>query len=163
MSKQTTLCYLTKGDEVLFIVKGDTPKNQKNMNAGKYLGVGGHMEEGETPYECALREIYEETSIDEADIKDFSLRGICSFINSKCDDETMYVYLGEYIGDKNPCPGSCDEGVLTWVKKENIKNIPTWEGDKVIFEELLNPINTRVFELKLIYDGNKLVEAKKIF
>ena len=163
MSKQTTLCYLTRGDEMLFIVKGDTPKNRSNMNAGKYLGVGGHMEEGETPYECAVREIYEETSIKLSEMKDFRLRGICSFINDMCDDETMYVYMGEYTGDKNPCPGSCDEGILTWVNRENIKNVPTWEGDKAIFEELLNPVNTGVFELKLIYHGNDLIEAKKIF
>lgn len=163
MSKQTTLCYLTKGDDVLFIVKENTPKNIKNMNAGKYLGVGGHMEDKETPYECAVREIFEETSINSNEIEDLSLRGICCFINDMCDDETMYVYTGEYIGNKDIVPGSCEEGVLTWVNRENIKNIPTWEGDRYIFDALLNPVNTGFFELKLTYHGNELKDVKKIF
>ena len=158
--KLTTLCYLTKGDDVLFIVKGATAKNLSNMNAGKYLGVGGHLEQGETPYECAFREIYEETGIKVEDIKDLKLHGVATFINDSCDNEVMYIYKGEYTGTREICPGTCDEGVLTWVHRKDIQSIPTWEGDREIFRLLFDEERAGVFELKLKYSGNDLVSVE---
>ena len=158
--KQTTLCYLTKGEDILFIIKGNTGKNLQNMNAGKYLGVGGHMEDGEAPYECALREIFEETGIEKHDIKDMKLKGVATFINDMCDNEMMYIYKGEYISDIDPCPGNCDEGVLTWVNKKQLNTIPVWEGDREIFRLLFAEETDRIFEIKLIYHGNNLVRVE---
>ena len=158
--KLTTLCYLTRGDDVLFIVKGATQKNISNMNAGKYLGVGGHLEDGESSYECAVREIYEETGIEAAGLKDFSLRGVCTFINDSCDNEVMYIYKGEYTGNTDPCPGSCDEGVLCWVSRKDIFSIPTWEGDREIFKLLFDEDRGRMFELKLTYSKDDLIDVK---
>ncbi|MCR5592593.1 MAG: NUDIX domain-containing protein [Saccharofermentans sp.] len=158
--KQTTLCYLTKGEDILFIIKGNTGKNLQNMNAGKYLGVGGHMEDGEAPYECAFREIFEETGIEKHDIKDMKLKGVATFINDMCDNEMMYIYKGEYISDKDPCPGNCDEGVLTWVNKKQLNTIPVWEGDREIFRLLFAEETDRIFEIKLIYHGNDLVRVE---
>ena len=157
--KLTTLCYLTRGDEILFMVKGATPKNVSNMNVGKYLGVGGHLEEGESCYECAVREIYEETSIKEEALKDFKMRGIATFINDSCDNEVMYIYKGEYTGKADPCPGSCDEGVLSWVHRKDIYSIPIWEGDREIFRLLFDEDNEGVFELKLTYSGDELISV----
>lgn len=155
--KLTTLCYLTKGDSVLFIVKGATSKNISNMNAGKYLGVGGHLEQGETPYECASREIFEETGINKEDIDNLRLRGVATFINDSCDNEIMYIYKGEYTGKADPCPGNCDEGILTWVPLTEIYNIPIWEGDKEIFRLLFDDIKEHVFEIKLTYSKDNLI------
>lgn len=155
--KLTTLCYLTKGDNVLFIVKGATSKNISNMNVGKYLGVGGHLEQGESPVECAFREIYEETGIKKEDIDDLRLRGVATFINDSCDNEVMYIYKGEYIGQDDPCPGNCDEGILTWVPVTGIYDIPIWEGDKEIFRLLFDDIKEQVFEIKLTYSKDNLI------
>ena len=158
--KLTTLCYLTKGDDILFMVKGKTEKNLSNMNAGKYLGVGGHMEDGESPYECALREIFEETSISASELNGFGLKGVATFINDSCDNEIMYIYKGEYTGSKDPCPGSCDEGVLTWVPRKDIYDVPTWEGDREIFRLLFDTKESNIFELKLTYSGDDLVSVE---
>lgn len=157
--KLTTLCYLMKGGDVLFMVKGATEKNITNMNVGKYLGVGGHLEATESPWECAIREIYEETGISQSQIKDMKLKGVVTFINDVCDDEIMYVYTGEYIGNKDPCPGKCDEGILKWVSLNDINSIPVWEGDREMFKLLFAPGNDRVFELKLIYQGDELIKV----
>ncbi len=158
--KLTTLCYLTKGDNVLFMVKGRTPKNISNMNVGKYLGVGGHIEQDESSYECVIREIYEETGIDASDIEGLSLKGVATFINDSCDNEIMYIYRGEYKGESDPCPGSCDEGELCWVPLTGIWDIPVWEGDKEIFKLLFGPENSSVFEIKLNYHGDDLICVK---
>ena len=157
--KLTTLCYLTKGDKVLFMVKGATSKNISNMNAGKYLGVGGHMEQDESSYECVIREIYEETGISEDQIDGLSLKGVATFINDSCDNEVMYIYKGEYTGSSDPCPGNCDEGVLCWVPLTGIWDIPVWEGDKEIFKLLFGPEYKAAFEIKLNYSGDDLISV----
>ena len=161
--KLTTLCYLTNKDNVLFIVKGRTDKNISNMNAGKYLGVGGHVEEREAPYECIVREIREETGIDASDISGLGLRGVatfCSFTGDKTLEEIMYIYKGEYTGSSDPCPGSCDEGMLCWVPVTGIWDIPVWEGDKEIFKLLFGHENSSIFEIKLNYHGDDLISVK---
>ena len=157
--KLTTLCYLTKGDRVLFMVKGATPKNVSNMNVGKYLGVGGHIEQDESSYECVIREIYEETGIEASDIEGLGLKGVATFINDSCDNEVMYIYKGEYTGSSDPCPGSCDEGMLCWVPVSGIWDIPVWEGDKEIFKLLFGHENSSIFEIKLNYHGDDLISV----
>lgn len=157
--KLTTLCYLTKGDQVLFMVKGATPKNVSNMNVGKYLGVGGHIEQDESSYECVIREIYEETGIEASDIEELGLKGVATFINDSCDNEVMYIYKGEYTGSSDPCPGSCDEGMLCWVPVTGIWDIPVWEGDKEIFKLLFGQENSSIFEIKLNYHGDDLISV----
>ena len=158
--KLTTLCYLTKGDQVLFMVKGATPKNVSNMNVGKYLGVGGHIEQDESSYECVIREIYEETGIKSSDIEGLGLKGVATFINDSCDNEVMYIYKGEYTGAVDPCPGSCDEGVLCWVPVTGIFDVPVWEGDKEIFKLLFGQENASIFEIKLNYHGDDLISVE---
>ncbi len=141
------------------MVKGATLKNISNMNVGKYLGVGGHLEEGESSYECALREIFEETGIVREELEGFGMKGIATFINDSCDNEVMYIYKGEYTGKKDPCPGTCDEGVLSWVHRKDIYSIPIWEGDRAIFKLLFDDVKEGIFELKLTYSGNDLISV----
>ncbi|MBP5180215.1 MAG: NUDIX domain-containing protein [Clostridiales bacterium] len=158
--KLTTLCYLTKGEDILFIVKGATQKNLSNMNVGKYLGVGGHIEDGESSYECIVREIREETGISAQSVKDLKLKGVAFFINDMCDNEIMYIYKGEYVSDVDPCPGTCDEGVLTWVNKSRIYDLPIWEGDREIFRLLFGRETGGTFEIKLTYHGDDLISVE---
>jgi len=158
--KLTTLCYLTREDEILFMVKGNTSKNISNLNVGKYLGVGGHLESGESAFECALREIYEETGITQSELENFSLRGVATFINDACDNEIMYIYKGEYTGAREPCPGNCDEGRLTWVDKKDIYDLPIWEGDRQIFKLLFDSDITHTFEIKLCYHKDELISVE---
>ena len=149
----TTECYIRRGNDILFIHKG-----RNDMNTGKYLGVGGHMEPGESPVDCILREIEEETGIRECELKDLKMRAVITFINPVYGDEYIHLFEAEYIGEEDPSKRECDEGEFEWVSKENILSLPMWEGDIVMFEQLFK--DDEFFNLKLIYDGALLKETK---
>lgn len=145
-----TLCYIEKDEKYLMMHR---VKKENDINKDKWVGVGGHFEEDETPEECLLREVLEETSLR---LKKYKLRGIITFISDQWETEYMFLYTAtDFEGEI----GECDEGNLEWVKKEEVFNLPIWEGDKIFFEML----NTRkeFFTLKLRYEGDKLVEYKK--
>lgn len=144
----TTLCYIEKDDSYLMLHR---VKKKNDINQDKWIGVGGHFEEGESPEECLLREVWEETGLR---LNSWRFRGIVTF---QCDDyETEYMCLytsadfeGELI--------ECDEGILEWVKKSAVDQLPIWEGDKVFFRLLRE--EAPFFSLKLSYKGEKLTEC----
>ncbi|MCR5059441.1 MAG: 8-oxo-dGTP diphosphatase [Saccharofermentans sp.] len=154
MPELTTLCYINSGDKVLFIHKNEGD----SFNGGKYLGVGGHFEEGETPEECILREIFEETGITRNELGDFRYRGIATFLSDKYDNEYMHIFTASYVGERDVTPGSCPEGELLWVPQADIYGLPLWEGDKLMFDCLYKEISS-FFSLKLRYKGSELVES----
>ena len=151
MPDLTTLCYISKGDKVLFIHKNEGD----SFNSGKYLGVGGHFEEGETPEECILREIFEETGIVLSELSGFKYRGIATFLSDKYENEYMHIFTAEYVGTRDVTPGSCPEGELLWVPLSDIYDLPLWEGDKLMFDCLYKEISP-FFSLKLQYKGSEL-------
>jgi 8-oxo-dGTP diphosphatase len=125
-------------------------KKQNDMNKDKWIGIGGKFENGESPFDCARREIKEETGLN---ISNLNYRGIVTFVSDLYGTEYMHLFTSsEYEGEVNY---DCDEGTLEWVKKEKINNLPIWEGDKIFFE-LLDK-KTEFFSLKLCYEGDKLV------
>jgi 8-oxo-dGTP diphosphatase len=144
----TTLCYIEKDDSYLMLHR---VKKKNDINQDKWIGVGGHFEEGESPEECLLREVWEETGLR---LNSWRFRGIVTF---QCDDyETEYMCLytssdfeGELI--------ECDEGILEWVKKSAVDQLPIWEGDKVFFRLLRE--EAPFFSLKLCYKGDRLTEC----
>jgi 8-oxo-dGTP diphosphatase len=120
------------------------------MNKDKWIGIGGKFENGESPFDCARREIKEETGLN---ISNLNYRGIVTFVSDLYGTEYMHLFTSsEYEGEVNY---DCDEGTLEWVKKEKINNLPIWEGDKIFFELLDR--KTEFFSLKLCYEGDKLV------
>ena len=124
---------------------------KKDGNKDKWIGVGGHFEKGESPEECLLREVKEETGLE---LTSYQFRGIVTFISDEWPDEYMCLYTADrYTGDI----GNCDEGELVWVEKEKIMDLNIWEGDK-IFLKLLTE-NQPFFSLKLEYKGDKLVNT----
>ncbi len=145
--KNTTLCYLEKDGKYLLIHRG----NKKNDGSqGKYMGVGGHFEENESPYDCAIREVREETGLTMVP----KYRGIVTFVSDKYETEQMHLFTAtEFTGQQ--C--STDEGELHWIDKKEIYTLPMWEGDTV-FLNLLEK-RTDFFSLKLRYDGENLIEA----
>ncbi len=146
-SQLTTLCYLQTEDSYLLmhrIVK----KNDINHN--KWIGVGGHFEAGESPEECLLREVKEETGLT---LTKYDFRGIVTFVSDDDPAEYMCLYTAEeWTGDIK----ECDEGKLEWIKKSDFKNLEHWEGD-LIFLKLMEE-NHPFFSLKLVYKNGKLVE-----
>ena len=148
-SQLTTLCYLQTEDSYLLmhrIVK----KNDINHN--KWIGVGGHFEADESPEECLLREVKEETGLT---LTKYDFRGIVTFVSDDDPAEYMCLYTAEeWTGDIK----ECDEGKLEWVDKKELLNLPIWEGDK-IFLELINSPSSPFFSLRLEYIGDKLISA----
>ena len=144
----TTLCYIEKENKYLMLHR---TSKKKDGNKDKWIGVGGHFEKGESPEECLLREVKEETGLE---LTSYQFRGIVTFISDEWPDEYMCLYTADrYTGDI----GNCDEGELVWVEKGKIMDLNIWEGDK-IFLKLLTE-NHPFFSLKLEYKGDKLVNT----
>lgn len=147
--KLTTLCYIEKDDSYLMLHR---VKKVNDVNQDKWIGVGGKFEEDETPDECLLREVKEETGLD---LKQYQFRGLVTFISDKWETEYMHLYTAtDYEGELK----TCDEGELVWVSKKDISSLNIWEGDKIFFD-LLDETK-EFFTLKLRYKGEKLVEWK---
>ena len=145
----TTLCYIEKDDQYLMLHR---VKKEKDVNKDKWVGVGGHFEKDETPEECLLREVKEETGLI---LNSWKLRGIITFLSNEFHTEYMFLYTSnDYSGEMI----SCSEGNLEWVNKSAVYNLPIWEGDKIFFELLEK--SSEFFSLKLRYEGSKLVEAE---
>ena len=147
-SPLTTLCYLEKDDAYLMLHR---VSKKNDINKDKWIGVGGHFEEGESPEECLLREVREETGYR---LTAWSFRGLVTFISDRWPTEYMCLYTADgFEGDSVPC----DEGDLVWVPKKDIKDLYLWEGDR-IFLGLIRD-DYPFFSLKLKYQGDQLAEA----
>lgn len=147
-SPLTTLCYIEKDDCYLMLHR---IKKKDDINKDKWIGIGGHFEEGESPEECLLREVKEETGLT---LLDYKFRGLVTFVTTDGITEYMCLYTsdsfeGELI--------TCDEGELEWVKKDRFRELNFWEGD-YIFLDLLEKRDS-FFSLKLVYDGDKLIST----
>lgn len=146
--KNTTLCYLLRGDSVLLLHR---VKKENDLNHDKWIGIGGKFEENESPEECLVREAWEETGLT---LTGYQYRGIVTFISDRWEGEYMHLYTAtEWTGTIK----ECDEGVLEWVSLEKMKELPQWEGDR-IFLRLLEE-GAPFFSLKLCYEGDCLVYA----
>ncbi len=144
----TTLCYVEQDDKYLMMHR---VKKENDMNKDKWVGIGGHLEEGESPEECLVREAMEETSLQ---LVSYRLRGIVTFVSDQWGSEYMFLYTADRFEGEI---GECNEGELCWVKKSEVYNLPIWEGDKLFFR-LLEERET-FFSLKLEYRGEMLVRA----
>ena len=144
----TTLCYVTRGDEVLMLHR----VNKKNdINQDKWIGIGGKFEGEETPDECLLREAKEETGLT---LTSWRCRGVVTFLSDTYEGEYMYLFTADgFEGELTDCP----EGDLQWVSREFVDSLPTWEGDKIFLDLLWK--DAPFFLLKLRYEGEKLAEA----
>lgn len=147
-SPMTTLCYVEKEDAYLMLHR---VSKKQDVNKDKWIGIGGHFEEGESPEDCLLREVYEETGLT---LTSWRFRGMVTFTQEGYGTEYMCLYTADgFSGELK----DCDEGILEWVKEEELLKLNLWEGDK-IFLRLLNE-NAPFFSLKLSYQGDCLIEA----
>lgn len=137
----TTLCYLIKDNKYLMLHR---TKKEKDINAGKYIGVGGHVEEGESPVDCIKREVFEETGLI---LNTVSPRGYITFVMGNKSEHAILFTSDDFSGELTK---ECSEGELTWVDIDKVPQLNLWEGDRTF----LNLLNERedYFFLKLIYD-----------
>ncbi|MBR2561778.1 MAG: 8-oxo-dGTP diphosphatase [Eubacterium sp.] len=138
----STLCQIEKDGQYLMLHR--TVKKD-DVNKDKWIGVGGHFERDESPEECLLREVKEETGYT---LTSWQFRGIVTFVSGGGVTEYMHLYTADgFTGEQI----SCDEGELVWIDKEKVLDLNIWEGDKIFFR-LLNE-NAPFFSLKLVYNG----------
>ena len=126
-------------------------KKENDQNRDKWLGIGGKFENGESPFDCAKREISEETGLLASSLE---YRGIVTFVSDEYGTEYMHLFkCRDFSG---AIKDDCNEGVLEWIEKKRLYELPMWEGDR-IFLELLDK-ESPFFSLKLVYSGERLIE-----
>ena len=144
--RNTTLCYIEKDEKYLMLHR---VKKENDQNKDKWIGVGGKFENGESPEDCMLREVKEETGLT---LKDYRYRGIVTFVLKGWGTEYMHLFTAtEFEGTLK----NCDEGDLVWIPKSEIETLEIWEGDKVFFRLLAE--ERGFFSLKLEYEEDKLI------
>ena len=140
----STLCYIEQNGCYLMLHRN---KKELDINAGKWIGVGGHFKDCESPEECLIREVTEETGYT---LLSYRFRGIVTFVYHTEEPVTEYMHLftaDQFTGESVPC----DEGALQWVPKERVTELPLWEGDRVFLKLLAE--DAPFFSLKLVYDA----------
>ena len=147
--RNTTLCYMERGREYLMLHR---VKKAVDENRDKWIGIGGKFEAGESPEDCLLREVREETGLT---LTSWRYRGIVTFVSDEWGTEYMHLFTAD--GWEGSLRQDCDEGVLEWIDREALLSLPIWEGDK-IFLRLLQE-EAQFFSLKLRYEGDHLREA----
>lgn len=147
----TTLCYITRGDAVLMLHR---VKKEKDINKDKWIGVGGKFEGVESPEECLLREVFEETGLT---LTSWACRGVITFLTESPErtvGEYMYLFTADgFTGELK----ECNEGTLQWVSREYLNQLPKWEGDQIFLDLLWQ--DAPFFLLTLRYEGDRLREA----
>ena len=148
--KNTTLCYIEKDNKYLMLHR-TVKKNDGSF--GKYIGIGGPIEENESPIDCILREAKEETGFT---LNDVRYRGIVTFISDEYETEIMHLFTSTSFSGTQI---SSDEGELLWVEKSKLYELPMWEGDRIFLDELMK--DGTFFHIKLVYEKDRLKEAQK--
>ena len=147
--KNTTLCYITRGDQVLMLHR---VKKQNDINKDKWIGIGGKFEGQESPDECLLREAWEETGLR---LTSWRCRGVVTFL-TEVPEQGEFMYLFTADGFEGQLK-TCDEGDLQWVSREFLGSLEKWEGDDIFLELLWQ--EAPFFLLTLRYDHDVLREA----
>jgi len=162
--------YIEKDGKYLMLHR---TKKKNDENHDKWIGVGGKFEPGESPDECLIREVKEETGLT---LTKYQFRGIVTFCSDEWEDEYMHLFTATEFERRSQsdcvheqvakadceCPlygelTECREGTLEWVDKEKVLSLPTWEGDHLFLERLLSD-DPQFFSLKVVYEGEHLAK-----
>ena len=147
-TRMSTLCYIEKDHQYLMLHR---VSKKNDVNKDKWIGVGGHFEDGESPEECVLRETKEETGYT---LTSYRYRGLVTFVFADLETEYMSLFTADgFEGEEIPC----NEGVLEWINIQDVWKLNLWEGDKIFFRLLEE--NIPFFSLKLVYDIDGKLEA----
>lgn len=146
--KNTSLCYIQSEGRYLMLHR---VKKEHDENKDKWIGIGGKFEEGESPEDCVLREVKEETGLT---LRSLSFRGIVTFVSDEYGTEYMHLFTSDrFTGTLT----ACREGVLEWVPVSEVPQLPIWEGDRIFLNLIAAP--GPFFSLKLVYRKDRLAEA----
>lgn len=146
--RNTTLCYLRRDDRWLMLHR---VKKQGDANRDKWIGIGGGFEDGESPEDCLVREVFEETGYV---LKSWRYRAIITFVSDRWETEYMHLFTADAPAGE---PGECDEGTPEWVPIDEVGNLPIWEGDRLFLDKIAG--DCPFFSMKLRYEGETLAGA----
>lgn len=145
----TTICYIEQNGNYLMLHR---TKKENDQSHDKWLGVGGKFEKDESPDECILREVKEETGLT---LTSYQFRGVMTFVSDIWETEYMFIYTADrFEGELT----ECSEGDLQWIKKTEVMNLKLWEGDKIFLKKLID--GDGFFTVKMEYEGEKLVKVQ---
>ena len=145
----STLCYLEKDDKYLMLLRN---KKEHDVNEGKWIGVGGKCEKGESPEECVIRETFEETGIK---LENLKMRGVLTFSSEGWEDEYIFVFTSDKFSGSIT---DCNEGELRWIDKDKIMDLNLWDGDRIFLKIMLE--SDEFFSIKLSYKGDEIVDQQ---
>jgi len=140
--KLATLCYLMHEGKTLMLYRN---KKENDYHEGKWNGLGGKLEKGETPEECAIREVYEESGLKVSQPK---MKGLITFpmFDGK-DDWYVWVFVfNKFEGKIIDSP----EGELEWIPNDKLTKLNLWDGDKHFIPWLFEE---NCFSAKFIYEN----------
>lgn len=150
--KLATLCYVRKDHQTLMIHR---IKKENDIHQGKWNGLGGKMEPGETPEECAVREIFEESGLQ---VRNPLLKGFLTF-PAFAHDEDWYAFVfvvtefeGQLIESR--------EGELAWIDDDEVPHLSLWEGDQIFLPWLDQP---GFFSGKFVYQNGRFIDYNAVF
>lgn len=144
----TTLCYIIREGKCLMLHR---TKKENDLNQDKWIGVGGKFEDKESPEDCLLREVREETGLT---LTQYQYRGLVTFVSDRWPTEYMHLFTADgFTGELR----ECDEGVLEWLPRDQLLRIPHWEGDAIFLDLIWR--DAPFFSLKVRYEGDRLAEA----
>ena len=143
----SSICYIEKEEKYLMLHR---TKKEKDINKEKWIGVGGKFEDKESPEDCIIREVKEETGLT---LNSCKLRCIVTYVSKNWDTEYMYVFTSDDFSGELI---ECNERDLEWVDKKKIFELNLWEGDKIFLSKLQK--DNTFFTMKFNYDGDKLLE-----
>ncbi len=156
--KLATLAYIRHEDEVLLLYRN---KKKNDFHEGKYIGIGGRLEPGETPLECVIREVKEESGYSFSNT-DIQFRGYIYFdeVNRDKTNEDLpafnwlvFIYSAFVLEKKsfvNP------EGDLRWFFVKDIPYDRMWGGDRIFTPKILE--TNEIIEGKFLYDVDKIIK-----
>nr|WP_211225812.1 8-oxo-dGTP diphosphatase [Gemella bergeri] len=148
------MCYVDDGENFLMLKR---TKKKNDIHEGLTISVGGKFEAGESPEDCVVREVKEETNLN---IINPRLRGIISFPLFD-GEKDWYTYVFTADNFNGTLTKNCNEGDLVWVKKSEINKINTWEGDYIFLEWLVT--NKPFFSAKFNYKNKKFINYNVVF
>ncbi len=145
-----TLCYIKRDNQTLMLHRNKKPND---MHKGKWDGLGGKFEAGESPEDCVIREIREESGLE---IQNPRLQGLLLFPNFFGNDWYVFVYTArEFSGDLIDSA----EGTLKWIPDNELDSLNRWDSDPIFFEWIESG---KFFSAKFIYDGDNKMKSYEV-
>jgi 8-oxo-dGTP diphosphatase len=146
-----TLCYVKHNGCTLMVHRN---KKANDIHEGKWNGLGGKFEAGETPEECVIREVLEESGLS---IQSPRYCGLLVFTSFKGNDWYVFVFTAtEFSGELIDSP----EGRLEWIPDEKLLDLNLWESDHIFFPWIEDK---KIFSAKFEYEGDEMQGYQVVF